>query len=91
MRGNLLFYKIPDKKDEHFEKILDFIESKLRIENASRNIKLHRAHRLGRYNSAKIRPITAKFAYYPDREQVRQASKELKGPRMVSRNNTQEM
>ncbi len=80
MRDNLLFFKIPEEKDEQCEKkILDFMESKLRIENASRDIKLHRVHRIGRYNSAKIRPIVAKFAYYPDREQVRKASKELKG------------
>ena len=41
-------------------------------------MKLHRAHMIGAYNTDKIRPIVAKFMYYPDREQVRKSSFRLK-------------
>ena len=74
MRDNLIFYRIPEQKDETDDdcarKILSFIEGHLEIENASRDIKLHRAHRMGKFNNSKVRPIVAKFAFYPDREKV---------------------
>lgn len=80
MRDNLIFYKIREEKDENCEnKILDFIENQMHIDNAKTEIKLHRAHRIGTYDGTKTRPIVAKFAYYPDRERVRKAGKELKG------------
>ena len=42
------------------------------------DIKLHRAHRIGRFINGKTRPIVAKFVYYPDRERVRKASQVLR-------------
>ena len=88
MRDNLLFYGVPEEKDESdakcVQKVLDFIESKCDIENASQNIKLHRAHRIGRFNQAKMRPIVAKFAYYQDRENVRKCANKLQYPLGVS-------
>ena len=44
-----------------------------------RMIKFDRIHRLGRYSPIKRRPIIAKFCYYPDREMVRKAAKNLDG------------
>jgi hypothetical protein len=80
MRENLLFFQIPEKKDEQCDKkMLEFIETKLHVQNAKSEVKLHRAHRVGRYQPNKVRPIVAKFAYYPDRERVRKESKQLKG------------
>ena len=79
MRDNLLFYRIPEWKDENCdEKILKYIEEKVSIGNATKKMKLHRAHMIGTYNADKIRPIMAKFMYYPDREQVRKSSFRLK-------------
>ncbi|XP_060589191.1 uncharacterized protein LOC132744484 [Ruditapes philippinarum] len=80
MRDNLLFHKIKEEKDENCEvKILQFIEEKLKIENASSDIRLQRVHRIGQYSAGKTRPIVAKFTDFPDRERVRRAAKELKG------------
>ncbi len=64
--------------------MLDVIETKMKIEGAKQNIKLHRAHRIGRYNPQKTRPIVAKFAYYPDRESVRTNANTLVRPFGVS-------
>ena len=82
MRDNLLFYNILDVRDESDDecatKLYSFFEEKLKIDNAS-DIKLDRVHRLGRYNPAKTRPIIAKFCFYPDRETVRKAARNLAG------------
>ena len=78
-----MFYKIPEERnetdDDCVEKVLNLIEEDLEIPNAKAEMKLHRAHRIGRYNPTKIRPIVAKFAYYPDREKVRKNANKLKG------------
>ncbi|XP_060551565.1 uncharacterized protein LOC132713112 [Ruditapes philippinarum] len=80
MRDNLLFFNLPEEKDENCEqKVLNFIEKEMKILAAIENIKLHRAHRLGVYRSTKVRPIVAKFAYFPDRERVRASAKTLSG------------
>ena len=82
MRDNLIFFGILKEKGKTDEdcvrKILNFIEEQLDIEAASIHIKLHRAHRMGRFNPTKVRPIVAKFAYYPDRERVRKSAGKLK-------------
>ena len=75
-----MFYKLPEEKGENCEtKILKFIEHQLKVDNAEAEIKLHRAHRIGTYSNDKVRPIVAKFVYYPDRERVRKSARELKG------------
>ena len=61
------------------KKILQFIQDKLNIGDATQNIRLQRAHRIGPYKTDKTRPIVVKFTDYPDREKVRRAAKELKG------------
>lgn len=57
MRDNLLFFGIPEEKGENdtdcVVKVLDLIENKLEIADAKSNIKLHRAHRIGRFVSPK--------------------------------------
>lgn len=82
MRDNLIFYRLPEEQGETdndcMRKILSFIEEKLEIENATSEIKLHRAHRMGKYDPTRIRPIVAKFAYYPDRERVRKNASKLR-------------
>ena len=50
----------------------------LEIENATKEIKLHRAHRIGTFSPTKIRPLAAKFAYYPDGENVHKSANKLK-------------
>ncbi|XP_052280800.1 uncharacterized protein LOC127878317 [Dreissena polymorpha] len=78
---NLLFFRIPEeeKKENCENKILDFIVTKLHIENAKGAIKIHRAHRVGAFRQDKARPIVAKFAFFPDKERVRKAANQLKG------------
>lgn len=80
MRDNLLFFNIPEEKDENCEaKVLDIIESKLKIADAKTNIKLQRTHRVGAFKPSRIRPIVAKFSDFPDREKVRSSASMLKG------------
>ena len=82
MRDNLMFYNFKEEQGETdkkcMDKIYDLMENELNMENA-RNIQFHRVHRVGRFNRTKIRPIVAKFAFYPDRERVRAAAKNLEG------------
>ena len=85
MRDNLLFFGIPEvrEKDKRengsdcVDKVLDIIETHMKIEGAKQDIKLHRAHRIGKYNPQKTRPVVAKFAFYPDRERVRLSANTL--------------
>ena len=80
MRDNLIFYKLPEENGENCEeKVLSFIENRLGMERATTEIKLHRAHRIGTFKRGNTRPIVAKFTYYPDRQKVRKAAKNLKG------------
>ena len=80
MKDNLIFYKLPEENGENCEeKVLSFIENRLGIERATTETKLHTAHRIGTFNRGNTRPIVAKFTYYPDREKVRKAAKNLKG------------
>ncbi|MCG8113229.1 MAG: hypothetical protein N0E59_20955, partial [Candidatus Thiodiazotropha taylori] len=87
MRDNLLFYNVPEERGETddvcVEKLFNIMEEDMKIDYARRDIKLHRAHRIGRYINGKTRPIVAKFAYYPDRERVRKASSVLRDTESV--------
>ena len=82
MRDNLIFYKIPEQRDETAQdcedKVRNLIEREMNVSSA-REIRFHRVHRIGRFNRNKTRPIVAKFAFYPDRETVRKAAKNLEG------------
>ena len=82
MRDNLLFYNVDEERGETddacMEKVLGIIEDEMRIENARRDMSVHRAHRIGRFTNGKTRPIVAKFVLYPDRERVRKAGSVLR-------------
>ena len=94
-RDNLLFFGIPEQRDERdsdcVNKVLTMIEEKCKIEDAKTNIKLHRAHRIGRHHKDKTRPIVAKFAYYPDRERVRHSADQLTRPEGIAQQFPQEV
>ena len=81
-RGNFIFYRIPEVKgetdDNCVRKLLTFMEEMLEIENATKEINLHRSHRMGSFSTTKIRQIVAKFTYYPDRENVRKHANRLR-------------
>ena len=83
MRDNLLFYNIDEERgetsDDCARKVLKLIEESMEVQNAQSEIKLHRAHRIGKFDRTKTRPIVAKFTYYPDREKVREAAPKLRG------------
>lgn len=87
MRDNLLFYRITEAKDESeadcVNKVLNLIKETKGIHNAKQEIKLHRAHRIGKYNPTKVRPIVAKFVYFPDREKVSMSAGKLKDTNYV--------
>ncbi len=49
MRDNLIFYNISEKKDENVKEIIhDMLEKQLGLEKVKENIKIDRAHRLGK-------------------------------------------
>ena len=82
MRDNLLYYNLPETKDENATKIvLKLIEEKLHIKDATNKIKIDRFYRLGKPKAgeSKPRPKVAKFNYFQDMEQILQNAKKLKG------------
>jgi ribA/ribD-fused uncharacterized protein len=81
-RENLKFDGIREKTDENCEQTLYKLFSKqMQIPDASSRIKISRCHRIGRFkeNADKARTIVAKFHFYPDRMEVWQNRKLLKG------------
>ena len=82
MRDNLIFYGFEEDKEETdkdcVDKVLKLVDEQLKIPHA-KHIPIHRAHRMGRYQRNKTRPIVAKFAFYPNREDIRKAAKNLEG------------
>ena len=61
-----------------------FIEEKLDMPDARQNIKIDRAHRVGRKRDSRRKPraIVAKFIFFPDREKIRRNARKLKGTRI---------
>lgn len=80
MRDNLLFYGVAEAQRgemEDCEKIvLDICRSSLNITD---DVLIERAHRIGRPNDNRPRPIVAKFSRFPQREVVRKSAFKLKG------------
>ena len=83
MRDNLLFYNFQEcstaddrAKEDCSSKILEFCQDTLDIENARDSVKLDRAHRIGRYDSGKKRPIVVKFNFHQDKLLVKLKAKE---------------
>nr|XP_022312705.1 uncharacterized protein LOC111117757 [Crassostrea virginica] len=79
MRDNLLFYGIEEARAGEQENCEDIVkeicESKLEINTG---IEIERAHRIGKKNYNKPRPIVVKFSRYPQREAVRKSAHKLK-------------
>lgn len=86
MRDNLLFFGFSEpatfderRSEDCARKILNFCAETLKIENAHSEIKIERAHRVGKYVSQKSRPIVVKFNHYPDKTKIKsKAFTELK-------------
>ena len=80
MRDSLMFYNFKQGETDKkcMDKIYDLMENELNMEDAG-GIQFHSVHRVGRFNCTKIHQIVAKFAFYPDREHVRAATKNLQG------------
>lgn len=71
-RNNLVFYGFPDTADETSSesenKIINLLTNTLKIDVTGSDI--CRAHRIGRYDSAKTRPLITKFETFKTRELV---------------------
>lgn len=79
MRDNLLFFGFDEKKsveerkaENCAETILNFCKDDLKILDAVTSIKIERAHRVGKYDNSKTRPIVVKFSHYPDKLKIKQ-------------------
>ena len=83
-RRNLLFKGVPENKFENcFTEARIFIRDKLRIDQ---DMYLERAHRLGRFDPSKTRPIIVAFRDYCDTELILQEASNLRGTELgVSR------
>lgn len=79
MRDNLLFYNIKEAQNKETEDcvriIQDICSSELEI---MEDVSIERAHRIGKRESGKIRPIVVKFTRFPQRELVRKSAFKLK-------------
>ena len=81
MRDNLLFFNFPEqtynqRNEACIDKIFDFCELELGIDNVRQNVKIDRAHRIGQPRPNRIRPIVAKFNYFQDKETIKKAATE---------------
>ena len=78
MRDNLIFFGFEECRtfDERMnenciDKILSFCEKELNLENVRNSVKLERAHRIGKFTTAKNRPFVVKFNSYQDKLSVK--------------------
>ena len=78
MRDNLLFFNIPESQDEDCAAIVTNFCKELHTENAE-TIRLDRAHRIGKRQPNKTKPIVVKFNFHQDKENIRKQAKQLKG------------
>lgn len=80
-RDNLIFDGIPEPQDETkwdlYNKILDVLRVKMKFHQVE-DIKFVRWHRYGRSYGNKPRAVMVKFHFFPDKERVWDARKELK-------------
>ncbi|XP_052785962.1 uncharacterized protein LOC128221388 [Mya arenaria] len=84
MRNNLLFFGFQeraspdDRRSEQCVKLLlDYFHDTLHIADAHENIKIERAHRIGKYDTSKKRPIVAIFNHFPDKVLVKQKFRDM--------------
>lgn len=79
-RSNLIFFGIPDIALESWadseKKVLDLCSQHLKLSVAPSQIE--RAHRLGKYQAQKCRPVIVKFAFYKEKQHIMEKSKLLR-------------
>lgn len=90
MRDNLLFFNVPEETTRESrisencqDKVYDFCINDLDIPDAAMRFKLDRAHRTGKFEHGKTRPIVAKFNFYGDKMEVKRKVRE-KNPNSLS-------
>ena len=82
-RENLIMENVEEQSQENCASVVQGIfKDKLGI---MKEVKLQRVHRLGKKTSSKNRPIICRFHYYPDRELVWTNRRNLKGTKIVIR------
>jgi hypothetical protein len=82
MRDNLLSHNIQESdKEDCTDIIFKLLEEKLEMPDARRDIKIDRAHRVGRKRDDRRKPraIVAKFNFFPDLEKIRYNAKKIEG------------
>ncbi|XP_075527052.1 uncharacterized protein LOC142559322 [Dermacentor variabilis] len=84
-RNNLLFFGIDDENesetwDESERKVISVCSAKLGITVEPSTIE--RAHRMGKHNNDKPRPIILKFGLFKDKQRLLSAASKLKGSRI---------
>ena len=79
-QNNLRFEGIKGHENESWEdcksKIYDLLENKLEMDIA--NVVIERAHRTGKKNKNRSRPIVAQFSFYKDKMNILKNCKKLK-------------
>ncbi|KAL9964014.1 hypothetical protein ACROYT_G027585 [Oculina patagonica] len=85
-RNNLIFYGIPEERNENSSKtestLFSFMENNLKLkEEDIDGISIERAHRLGKQNASdeKPRPIIAKFTFHKNKEIILSNARVLAG------------
>lgn len=83
-RNNLLFHGVAEDENETWEvseeKVVDVLKRKM--QHAIEYRAIERAHRVGRKQPGKIRPIVVKFAFFKDRESILRKKKLLQGSKI---------
>lgn len=84
MRNNLLFFGFPEcssveerRSENCAQTLFNFFRDTLKIVNPSDTIKIERAHRIGRYDYSKKRPIVAMFNHFPDKQLIKQKFRDV--------------
>lgn len=77
-RKNLVFYGVDDKTSESWDESKAIIKNICKTSLGMELESVERAHRLGRYNKNKKRPIIVKFSLYKERQAVLLNAKRFK-------------
>ncbi|CAH3186657.1 unnamed protein product, partial [Porites lobata] len=83
-RWNLIFYRVNESKDEDcFSLVRDVLTRNLNLpQDEVSNMKLCGAHRFGKPNRNRARPLIARFTFRADRDRVWKARYRLKNSRI---------
>lgn len=75
-RDNLIFYGIPEKRQEHAEATILQILHKANVDLEARAFT--RAHRLGKFDKFRTRPIIVRFHHFRDKTYVLKSTSEIR-------------